>query len=476
MTTSSPHVIFITMDELRKDALSCYGNKAIETPHLDKLASESIRFDKAYAVSPWCLPSRSAILTGQYPHQSGAYSNFRKCELSADIPNLFGTFREGGYRTAVFGKCHFSPVPYSQTRPEVTLAYEAFRDYYLKLGIDHLDLQDDKQVSVWFYDDYAKELDAAGYLEAYRQEVWNEKANGKVFKFPGPPEWHPDSWVGRKAVQYIESYAEDQPMFAWVSFSGPHFPFDAPEPYLERVDMSKDTPRKWKADEFDDKRRIHHGSYHGPGGIEGSGAAADQACKNHSETYWQNLRRSYYANISQIDDAIGMILESVYRKFGDNALIIVTADHGEMLGNHGLWGKNNCAYEDVLNVPLLVQYPGERQGSATDAKVMLTDIMATCIKTAGLMEKKTVGRDFRESIHAGGYPYVFAEGEGFACVSDGRHKYVHVQKNGQQTCEMFDLAHDPYEYANIVDDPAYSAILSDLRGQLLNLYMNKVLA
>ncbi|TDF97479.1 sulfatase family protein [Paenibacillus piri] len=471
-----PHILLITMDELRKDALSCYGNKAVATPHLDRLAEESIRFEKAYSVSPWCLPSRCAILTGLLPHESGAYSNFRKCELSAEIPNLFGILRDHGYRTTVFGKCHFSPVPYSSTRPDTTLPYDEFKDYYMSLGIDHLDLQDDKQVSVWFYDDYAKELDQAGYLEAYRKQVWSEKANGKVFAFPGPAEWHPDHWVGRKSAAYLEAYSEDRPLFAWVSFSGPHFPFDAHESYFDRVDMAKDATRNCKPGEFDDKARIHHESYYGPGGIEGSGAAADRACKNHSESYWQSLRRSYYANVALIDDQIGTIIHAARRKFGDNLLVIFTADHGEMLGNHGLWGKNNCAYEDVLNVPLLVQYPGESQGSVTNEQVMLTDIMATCLKAAGLKHEEMKGRDFKESGRNGGYDYVFAEGEGFSSVSNGRFKYIHLQKNNKLQYELFDLQQDPCEFHNLAGNPAYAGELAELRGRLLQLFMSQVLS
>ncbi|HEY0828024.1 MAG TPA: sulfatase-like hydrolase/transferase, partial [Bacilli bacterium] len=86
---TAPHILLITTDELRKDALSCYGNEAVSTPNLDQLAGQSIQFDKAYTASPWCLPSRCALLTGKFPHNTGAYSNFRKCELNAGIPNLF---------------------------------------------------------------------------------------------------------------------------------------------------------------------------------------------------------------------------------------------------------------------------------------------------------------------------------------------------------------------------------------------------
>ncbi|WP_206105412.1 sulfatase [Paenibacillus thalictri] len=479
-----PHILFITTDELRKMTLSCYGGRSVNTPHIDAIGEKGIRFDSAYTASPWCLPSRCAMLTGQFPHNSGAYSNFRKCELSAGIPNMFQAFGGNGYQTALIGKCHFTPVPYKETRPDVTLPYDEFRDYYMSLGLDHLDLQDDKQVSVWFYDDYAKELDAAGYLEAYRRDTWDIKGKSKVFPFPGPEEWHPDSWVGRKALSYIENYDADTPLFAWVSFSGPHYPFDAPESYYDRVDMTQDEPRRVRDGELDDPQRIHYRSMHGPGNIDGAGAAPERACKNYTEAYWHELRRNYYANMAQIDDYVGQIVQAAERKFGGNVLVIFTADHGEMLGNHGIWGKNDCMYEDVWNVPLLVRYPetggaaetAELHGVVTDARVMLTDIMATCLAAAGLPEVPGDGRDFLQSMRDGGHRYVFAEGEGFIAVSDGTLKYVQTQKDGLAYAEMFDLSNDPHEYENIVEKPEYAAPLARLRKAIIDHFMPKLLA
>ncbi|HLT62006.1 MAG TPA: sulfatase-like hydrolase/transferase, partial [Microlunatus sp.] len=219
-----PNLLLITTDQLRRDTLGCYGGSVIETPNLDRLAAGATVYDNAFTASPWCLPSRSSIMTGCYPHTHRAYSNFRDCRLSPDRPNLYNTTGGLGYRVTHVGKCHYAPVPYGRTKPDRTLPYQEFRDYYLSLGIDALDLQDDKQVSVWFSDDYSQDLEAAGYLEAYRAAVWNRDYR-KVFPFPAPAEWHPDAWVGRRAAEYIEAHDVAEPLFMWLSFSGPHFPF-----------------------------------------------------------------------------------------------------------------------------------------------------------------------------------------------------------------------------------------------------------
>lgn len=473
MSQDKPAIIFITADQLRRDALSCYGCRAIATPHLDALAGQGVRFNKAYANSPWCLPSRTTMLTGLYPHNHQAYSNFRDCQISAEVPNMYQLMRQGGYCVHHIGKCHYAPVPYNQTRADSTLPYEEFRDYYVSLGIDHLDLQDDKQVSVWYMDDYARELQAAGYLEAYRSAVWN-KQYGKVFAFPGPAEWHPDAWVGRKAVAAIENSPPDQPFFAWVSFSGPHFPFDTPNEYLNRVDEAHLGEGVYSEGEFASPERIHHLGFNFRRGIEGAGAAG-RPCKDHPPEYWHELRLRYFANVALIDDMVGAVLSAAKRRFGDNTLVIFTADHGEMLGNHRLWGKHSCGYEDVLNVPLLVKYPDQTDGAVTDAQAMLIDLLPTMLSVAGVEPPPMDGRTLQATIEQGGYPYVLAEGEGFVCISDGATKLVRLHRGDQRLLELIDLEKDPLEFRSVAGDPAYSAKQAGLELALVDTFLRRLL-
>ena len=475
MSQKQPHIVLITTDELRKDALSCYGNRVIQTPHLDRLAAEGVQFNRAYTNSPWCLPSRCSLATGLYPHNNGAYSNFRDISLDPELPNIYTTLKQGGYTTAHIGKCHFAPVPYSETRPDVTLPYDQFRQYYLSLGMDHLDLQDDKQVSVWFCDDYSRELDEAGYLEAYRDATW-DRGNRKVFAFPGPSEWHPDSWVGRKSAEYIDAYDNEEPLFLWVSFSGPHYPFDPPAEYLSRVNMDLDH-RIYRDDEFDDPSKIHSSTYHGlpNGAIDGLGVAPDKATKNYSEAYWHKLRQYYFANVAQIDDYVGHILKSIESQLGDNVLVIFTADHGEMLGNHGLWGKNNCAYEDVWNVPLIVNFPENQSRGDTNNIAMLIDILPTCLETAGIDYSFCDGQPLSQRRTSGGAEYAFAEGEGYFAVTDGTYKLVRVSQGDRAHTELIDLSQDPSEFENHITESSIQSHRIRLQNQMVDLLMRHAL-
>jgi len=471
---SRPHIVLITADQLRKDALGWYGCEAIQTPNLDRLATTGDRYDRAYAVSPWCMPSRSSIVTGQYPHVHRAYSNFRDNRLDPDRPNLYTLVRDQGYTTAHIGKCHFAPVPYGQTRPDRTLPYEAFRAYYESLGINHLVLQDDKQVSVWFSDDYSQDLEAVGYLEAYRAAVWNRDYR-KVFPFPAPAEWHPDAWVGRRAAEYIEAHDAAEPLFMWLSFSGPHFPFDAPDACLDRVDASRVGEGTWVEGEFDSPDRIHHASYHGPGGIEGAGATGGEGTSAYGADYWRELRMRYFANVALIDDEVGRVLDAIERRLGENVLVIFTADHGEMLGNHRLWGKHNCGYEDVLNVPLLVRHPGQRNGTSIETRVMLTDVLPTCLAVAGTAFPAASGRPLEQGRGHDGYRYTIAEGEGFLAISDGRAKYIVATRDGARYREAFDLVVDPGESRNVIDDPGCATAVSALRQAAEDLMLDALL-
>ena len=374
---AKPAIILITCDQLNRNTLGCYDGKTIQTPHIDRLAEEGTVYSRCYTVSPWCLPARCAMLSGLYPHRNRAYSNFRKCALDTGRDNLFFALKDSGYHTSLFGKCHFAPVPYDRTRPDATLPYEEFREYYQSLGIDELRLQDDKQVSAWFSDDYSRELDRAGYLTPYREAVWNPEYQ-KVFPFPGPACWHPDAWVGAQAAGSIRRYDQKKPLFAWVSFSGPHFPFDAPQEYADRIDRSRLPERIRREGEFAGMDRIHHDSYYGGDNgtvIDGARPAKGKGCRSYTEEYWDRMRTSYYANVKLIDDQVGKIEDAVRERYGDNALILFTADHGEMLGNHGLWGKNMCAYDEVWRIPLLIRYPGNRKRDVDETERELIDLM-----------------------------------------------------------------------------------------------------
>jgi arylsulfatase A-like enzyme len=464
---TKPAILLITWDELRRDALSFYGNRAVSTPSLDALAKEGTVYDACYTPSPLCLPARSSILTGLYPHNSKAYSNFRDCPLGPEIPNLFNLLKQGGYRTAMAGKCHFAPVDYDGTRPGETIPTK-LKAFYQSLGIGDLFLQDGKTGSVWFLDDYSREIIESGHMEEYRRLTWDKMNHGSVFPWPHAKEIHPDHWVGRKSIEFIDGYEDDAPLFYWASFSGPHYPFDAPAEYRPYVDVTQLGERSYFPGEFDDPSRIHHTSMYGPQGIDACSRVKDGACVNFTEDYWTELRIQYHATVKMLDIQAGLLIDAAKRKFGDDLMILFTTDHGELLGDHGLWGKNNCAYEPVWRVPMFVKYPNESAHDRFDCKVSTLDIMPTCLHTAGLPVPPNLdGRGFRLSERDGGRSYVFSEAEGFCAVTDGVHKYIHLQQGPKDLRELYDLSADPGEFHNYVSEASHKDILNTLRDAMI---------
>jgi arylsulfatase A-like enzyme len=185
--------------------------------------------------------------------------------------------------------------------------------------------------------------------------------------------------------------------------------------------------------------------------------------------------------VALLDDQIGGLLAVLEERFGENALVIFSADHGEMLGNHRLWGKNNCAYEDVWRVPLLVSFPShtpeaERHGTASDAMVSLVDVAPTCWRAAGVdMPAGIDGAPLEEQMARGGRSHVIAEGEGFVAISDGRTKYVAATRGGRRYRELLDLEKDPQEHECVLGRAEYAERHLALAGTLEEVLVGAVL-
>jgi arylsulfatase A-like enzyme len=235
---------------------------------------------------------------------------------------------------------------------------------------------------------------------------------------------------------------------------------------LDRVDRTQLGLGHFREGEFDDLNKIHHRSYHGPGLADGAGAAGG-ACKRYENAYWLDLRHHYLANVAQIDDEIGRVLDAVERTLGKESLIVFTCDHGEMMGNHRLWGKQACGYEDVICVPLFVRLPGGQESQRMDDRVSLVDLLPTTLAIAGVESPPTDGWDLRKSVNTGGRPLAFGEEDGFVAATDGRYKYVHFGRD-EQLCELYDLAEDPLEFRNEVANPDYAPVLANLRAAVID--------
>jgi arylsulfatase len=465
------HLLFITTDEQHRATISALGAMTHATPNIDRLFARSTFYTNAYSASPVCLPSRCTWATGKYPHNSRSLSNIFGSSLSNREANLFTRLKEAGYTTSLHGKCHFIPVPYPATRADRTLQYGHFKTYYESLGIDVLNLQDDKNNSLWYYDDYAIELEKKDLLTRYRDEAHMKPENRGVFDFPLAAEHHPDSWVGQKGEEYILQSDPSTPHFCWVSFSGPHYPVDTPAEYRKQVDMNKDAGRVWRKDEWDDSSKYHYNGYHGPGTTEGSGSAPDGAQKNYDEAYWKRWREQYFANVCLIDEWIGRILDAADAVWGENYAVIFTSDHGEMMGNHSLWGKNGSLFEDVLRVPFSLSDAGQREGRIDTRRISSVDLFPTLLDLA---ETEIPSDIDGISLLDEGYeerPFIMSMCDNRIAILSGQYKleYNYYQRSKVLYKEFYDLGSDYNEFENRYDDPAYRDVQALLEGELQRL-------
>lgn len=441
-----PNILFLMADQYRADCLGAEGNRVIRTPNLDRLAAEGARFRAAYTSTPSCTPARSAILTGLSPWHHGMLGFGAVAErYPREMPAML---RAAGYYTIGIGKQHFHP----QRNPHG----------YHRMILD----ESGREMTPGFRSDYrswfwsvapTRDPDATGI-------GWNDY-RGRAYALP--EELHPTRWTGDTAVRFLQEYRGPEPFFCMVSFARPHSPYDPPERLL-RSYADADVP---------------------PAAVGAWAAGNDVPADPMNYSLWRgNLgpdqvrasRRAYYGSVSFVDEQIGRILAALQERGGlDNTLILFTADHGDMLGDHHLWRKT-YAYEGSARIPMLIRWPRSlvaERGQVLRQPVELRDVLPTFLDTAGvsyapgdfdgrslldLVRGRTKG--WRECIdleHASCY----AGTTHWNGLTNGRIKYVFDSATGKE--QLFDLEADPAEQRNLVGLPEHEAAVRLWRGRLI---------
>ena len=371
-----PHILFILTDQQRGDCLGCAGHPVLRTPNMDRLAREGTRFTNCFTTSPLCVPARISLTMGLYPHNNNLWANDSTVPLEAET--YLHRLRHAGYRTAGIGKHHLY-------RMENRDLYANEPDYRA-IGFDHIE----DMSGTWgiiggksVYTDYLASLGLLDPVRRYLKELEDRPDEirryiSEPLPFPGaedPAEHYIDAFVGRRIERYVEQYDTDQPSFVYVGFQGPHEPWDAPDRYAERYDpdeipepIPENPPGEWLPGHAREYHRF--AQYYPPPSAEALKAVTAR----------------YYGKIAQIDDALGGILAAYERKgWLDNTVVILSSDHGEMLGDLNRLSKS-VFYESALRVPLIVRLPPAQQpqtGAEQEAFVELVDLHATLLDAAG---------------------------------------------------------------------------------------------
>ncbi|MDP7396983.1 MAG: sulfatase-like hydrolase/transferase [Lentisphaeria bacterium] len=342
-------VVVILCDQLRCDFLSLYGCRAIPTPNLDRLAREGVVFDRAITASAVCGPARASMMTGLYPAQHGVWTN--DLPFRPGLRYLPECMNELGYHTGAFGKLHHAPAldakGFGTARQMEEGRLGADEPYFKWLQTRHPEVTD----------------------------IWNTDYTPQTMQFRFAAEEHYEYWIASQAIDWMASIAADQPLFAWVSFQGPHGPWNPPRELRGCCDAAL-LPRVRTDKEGGASPIEQHRTGQDP---EIVAPPLDPVRDNEA------IRVSYAEMIAFSDRQIGRVLEALDKNGRlENTTIIFSADHGDMLGDFGLWGKGALSRSAQLSVPLVIaNHPDLTPGSKSEALTGNLDIPGTVLDIAG---------------------------------------------------------------------------------------------
>jgi choline-sulfatase len=437
---TAPNIVLIMADQLAPHFTGAYGHPLVKTPNIDALAARGTRFDAAYCNAPLCAPSRFSFMSGQLVTRVAAYDN--ASEFPATVPTFAHYLRRMGYRTCLSGKMHF-------VGPDQLHGFEErlTTDIY---PADHAWTPDweaaDERIDKWYHNmDSVRE---AGVAATTYQIDYDEETT---------------FFARRKVFEYAMSGI--QPFAMVVSLIHPHDPYVARPEFWDLYKHDEiDMPIVGSANDPHTKRLMH--------GIE-----ADVVSVTDDEV--RNARHAYYANVSYFDHNVGVMVKALEETGQlDNTIVIVTADHGDMLGERGLWYKMNF-FENAARVPLIMAGPGIRHGSVGEP-CSLVDMMPTFLDAASTEHEKPElgmpidGRSLwplatgakQDEPDAG-----VAIGEYCAEITPapifmirrGRYKYIHCDADPAQ---LFDIEADPREQVNLATDPDHSEIAAAFASEV----------
>ncbi len=428
-----PNIVVVMADQLAPHFCGAYGHPTVRTPNIDALAARGMRFDAAYCNSPLCAPSRFAFMSGQLISRIAAYDN--ASEFRASVPTFAHYLKALGYRTCLSGKMHFvGPDQKHGFQDRITT------DIY---PADFAWTPDweapDERIDKWYHN--MQTVKESGEAIATFQTDYDDEVEFAARR------WLIDRGRDRAA-------GDKAPFCLVASFIHPHDPYVAkPEWWNLYTDADVPMPDTSLTPEEQDpfSRRVMDG-------IEASYVSL-------SDEEVRRARRAYLANVSYFDSKVGAIAKALedIREL-DNTIVVVTADHGDMLGERGLWYKMNF-FEHSARVPLIMAGPGVAQGTALNACSLL-DLLPTFFEIAGGQEEM-----FGEPVDgrslmplARGEADIVDEAIGEYCaemtpypvfmIRRGPLKYIHCDPDPPQ---LYDLSVDPLETVNVADDPAYAA-------------------
>jgi arylsulfatase A-like enzyme len=433
-----PNVLLVTADQWPGGLLGCAGHPTIQTPTLDQLARNGVRYTRAYSESPICIPARRTLLTGTDTRTHGDRVFNTAGTWPHHLTSLPQAFRDAGYQAHAVGKLHVYPP----------------RD---RIGFDEVLLAEEGRPHLGATDDYELFLADRGFVG---QQFAGGMNNNNYLHRPWhlPEECHVTNWETQTMCRQIKRRDPTRPNFWFLSYTPPHPPLTPLADYMDYYRQFEPPPAlraAWSDDADALPRALVMGRNFWPP------LAADVL---------REVRRAFYALCTHIDHQFRLVLGTL-REEGllDDTIILFTADHGDMLGDHGLYAKR-LFYEGSARVPLILMGAAGDQrvpaGTVDDRLVGLADVMPTLLELTGVPLPPTVvgqsmlGESRRQFL----YGDCLDDHAATRMLHDGRHKLIWYPAGNR--VQLFDLAADPHELRDVAAEPASAAVRATLTARL----------
>lgn len=446
-SVNQPNILFIMTDQHRVDAAGPLA-RGFETPTLNAIAADGVAFSNCYTNSPQCISARAALHYGLYPHQSGIVSNTSGHFQDTDRQTWVRCLQDAGYHNAVFGKTHL-------IKSADLIASEG---EMRALGFDTvLEVHGPRQ-SMHTRSHMTEQWKRLGLRESYKEDILGrENSANRVRPSPLGYENYYDTYVARSAKSFLEKYNGREPFFCWLSFPGPHEPYDTPEPYASRFSPADMPPAVARPEEIGGAPSLLHDLLSQPCAENPGLTPAEIAA----------LRANYAGGVRLIDDLIGEIIDLLKRQGRyENTIILFTSDHGEMNGDWGLLRKK-VFLDGSARIPLIVKPSANddrSRGRSCDALVELMDAGPTLLALAGVDEQAGLGgRSFAQQATGGEGPhrdYILSQyGEDRMIMNDA---WKLVLNGKDEPSLLFDRRNDPDEVNNLVGEVAAQSLFPSL--------------
>lgn len=478
-----PNVLILFSDQHNKNVMGFEGHPDVLTPNLDKLAKQSVIFDRAYCASGISVPSRSSMMTGIYPRTLGLLSNSERTSVMNEVISLATIFQQNNYTTYAFGKRHTSAaIDAGWDFEQSHLCNETIGNSYVE----------------WIEKNgYAKEFAMDWAAEFGKGPPCSSQA-GTIIQTADlatrisslPENMTMEAFTTRLTIEMIKKQAEsDKPFFCWATFYRPHQPYTPLKKYMDMYDVTSwgegrkfGSSIKKPASLYEPKKNI-------PPLMrsirEGNNKVWNVDKAYADEQIWRNYIGAYYALVTEIDNCIGQILSALDEAgITEETIVIYTSDHGDFVGNHGMVEKAAAGqniYEDILNIPLIIRYPGNKQKGKRSAElVSLVDIYPTLVELLGLkmpeLKYPVQGQSFAGHLLTGkpfNREYFVSESWSQASIITKNYKlgimldptdYQRKTDYREFGDQFFVRKSDPQEINNQIKNETYEAEIEKLRG------------